>query len=283
MPLDFCLIAYGALLFCASQAVSAISRAASNRCTSPGHCFIAGTIILTELGNKKIEEIKVGDKVWSYDEKTGKKALKEVTKLFVNKTRKWIHLVFYNHEGALEKITCTEGHPFFVKDVGWVRAIDLVENDIVTTIDNDDITVSSMNIEIMDNDEYTYNFEVKDYHTYYVGKKGVLVHNECIMDPNDIRYTQKSISKNFKEGGAVDDMIKGLKDGSIEPSDVEPIRIFKQDGKIYSLDNRRLYAFKQAGVSEIRVNWINPSAPNYSSIISKHFTTVTDGLSIIVR
>ncbi len=68
-------------------------------------------------------------------------------------TRKWIHLVFYNHEGALEKITCTEGHPFFVKDVGWVRAIDLVKNDIVTTIDNDDITVSSMNIEIMDNDK----------------------------------------------------------------------------------------------------------------------------------
>ena len=103
------------------------------------------------------------------------------------------------------------------------------------------------------------------------------------MDPNDIRYTQDSISKNYKEGGTVDDMIKGLKDGSIDPSDVEPIRIFKQDGKIYSLDNRRLYAFKQSGVSEIRVNWINPSTPNYSSIISKHFTTLTDGLSIIVR
>lgn len=40
-------------------------------------CFIAGTLILTSLGLMKIEEIKVGDKVWSYNEKTKKKNLKK--------------------------------------------------------------------------------------------------------------------------------------------------------------------------------------------------------------
>jgi hypothetical protein len=49
-------------------------------------CFIAGTLVLTEDGHKKIEDIKAGDKVWAYDEKTGKKELKEVTKLFRNET-----------------------------------------------------------------------------------------------------------------------------------------------------------------------------------------------------
>lgn len=30
--------------------------------------------------------------------------------------------------------------------------------------------------------EVTYNFEVADYHTYYVGECNVLVHNKCIFD-----------------------------------------------------------------------------------------------------
>ena len=158
-----------------------------------GSLYFAVTNISNK--NKKIEEIKVGDKVWSHDEKTGKKALKEVTKLFVNKTRKWIHLVFYNHEGALEKITCTEGHPFFVKDVGWVMAIDLVENDIVTTIDNSQIIVNSKIIEILDNDDNTYNFEVKDYHTYYVGDASVLVHNKCIFEELGVKNYSEVSSK----------------------------------------------------------------------------------------
>ena len=36
-------------------------------------CFIAGTLVLTSLDLKKIEEIKAGDKVWSYNEKTKKR------------------------------------------------------------------------------------------------------------------------------------------------------------------------------------------------------------------
>ena len=35
-------------------------------------CFIAGTLVLTSLGLKKIEKIKVGDKVQSYKERQDK-------------------------------------------------------------------------------------------------------------------------------------------------------------------------------------------------------------------
>lgn len=78
----------GALMFCASQAISALSKAASSRCSTPGQCFIAGTLVLTSVGNKKIEDIKVGNEVWAYDEESGERSLKKVTKLFKNKIKK---------------------------------------------------------------------------------------------------------------------------------------------------------------------------------------------------
>ncbi|MBP5356579.1 MAG: hypothetical protein J6Y68_00335 [Clostridia bacterium] len=53
------------------------SQSGSQPCSTAGHCFIAGTLVacLDEEGNeitKPIEDIRVGDKVLAYDEKTGK-------------------------------------------------------------------------------------------------------------------------------------------------------------------------------------------------------------------
>lgn len=43
-------------------------------------------------------------------------------------------------------------------------------------------------------------------------------------------------------------LIEQLKAG-LDPSRVSPIRVYEVSGKLYSLDNRRLYAAQQAGVS----------------------------------
>ena len=48
-------------------------------------CFIEGTLILTLIGLVKIEDIKVGDEVYSYNEETNKKELKKVKRIFRNK------------------------------------------------------------------------------------------------------------------------------------------------------------------------------------------------------
>ncbi len=45
-------------------------------------CFLAGTLIYTDTGQKAIEEIQVGDKVWAYNDTTGDYALKKVVSLF---------------------------------------------------------------------------------------------------------------------------------------------------------------------------------------------------------
>jgi len=60
------------------------------------------------------------------------------------------------------------------------------------------------------------------------------------IDPSTIRFSQNSIKSTFRDGGKVSDLTKGLKDGTINPSSIDPIRIVEKDGMTFSLDNRRL-------------------------------------------
>lgn len=92
----------------------------------PSDCFIAGTKILTEHGKKNIEDIKVGDKVWSWNETTKKQELKPVVQLFRNNKRDMVYLTVGG-----EKITTTTEHPFYVKVKGWLRAENLLDTDIL--------------------------------------------------------------------------------------------------------------------------------------------------------
>ena len=245
---------------------------------NPGKCFIAGTKVKTEDGYKNIEEVEVGDKVLAYDEETGKQAYKEVVRLFRGKTEEWYHVFA---EG--EEIVCTGGHRFYVEGKGFVEAKDLTEEDKLTLSDGRQVKIEKIEKEELAKAETKYNFEVKDFHTYYVTENDVLVHNTCQLDPNDIYYTQDSIGRKFSDGRSVDDMITGLKNGSITADDVPAIRVFEQDGKIFTLDNRRLYAFKQAGMSQINVRWVNPSAPNIVRELAWKFTTINGGRSIRLR
>lgn len=74
-------------------------------------CFAAGTLVLTAEGNKKIEEIEVGDMVWAYDEETGISDWKPVIQLFRNRADRRTHLEF---DCENEPIICTPEHPFFI-------------------------------------------------------------------------------------------------------------------------------------------------------------------------
>lgn len=71
----------------------------------------------------------------------------------------------------------------------------------------------------------------------------------------DIKYTQDSISSKFSDGTTIEETINGLKNGTINPKSIPEIRIFEKNGQIFSLDNRRLYAFKEAGINDIPYRW----------------------------
>lgn len=44
------------------------------------------------------------------------------------------------------------------------------------------------------------------------------------------------------------DLADGLRSGRISPDDVPPIRIVERNGNLVSIDDRRLAAFREAGV-----------------------------------
>ena len=156
-----------------SFAFAAVTAAISSAIAF-SQCFKEGTLIATEDGLKPIEEIEVGDKVLAYDEVTGEQAYKEVVRLFRNKTDEWYHVTANG-----EELVCTGGHPFFVKDKGFVSAKNLSVDDILRLSNGALIPVSAISVEKLENPETTYNFEVADFHTYYVGESEVLVHNTC--------------------------------------------------------------------------------------------------------
>lgn len=137
-------------------------------------CFIAGTLVATKSGLVPIEDIQPGDFVWATDEETGETALKEVVQIFRNETEEWVHVKVNG-----EEITCTPMHPFYSPVKGWTSAVDLRAGDILVMLNGEYVVVEQVQHELLESPETTYNFEVEDYHTYYVGEKSVLVHNMC--------------------------------------------------------------------------------------------------------
>jgi hypothetical protein len=68
-----------------------------------------------------------------------------------------------------------------------------------------------------------------------------------------IYFTNNSISRWFQDGGSVDDAISELSYQYIAPDDFPPIRVVFHQKGWWSLDNRRLYCFREAGVRHVPV------------------------------
>ena len=111
----------------------------------------------------------------SYDEETGEQGYKPVVRLFRNQTKEWYH-VFVDGE----EIRCTGEHPFYVQGKGFIPAKGLKSGDKCLLSTGEDVTIEKVEVESLTEAETTYNFEVADFHTYYVTEKDVLVHNKCI-------------------------------------------------------------------------------------------------------
>lgn len=137
-------------------------------------CFVAGTSVLTSVGHVAIEDIRSGDKVWSENPETGEKELKEVVQIFVNETDELVH-VFANGE----EIITTPEHPFYVPTRGWTGAIHLRAGDILVLQNGKCVIVEKTQHELLESPIKVYNFEVADFHTYFVGDSSILVHNVC--------------------------------------------------------------------------------------------------------
>lgn len=158
---------------------------------STGVCFVAGTPVLTACGHIAIEDIEAGDMVWAENPETGEKELKEVVQTFVNETTELIYV-----QVGSEEIITTPEHPFYSPIKGWMPACKLRAGDILVLQNGKYVTVEKVQHEILEAPITVYNFEVADFHTYYVSKASVLVHNEC-----DKLQTNSQSNKVAKELG----------------------------------------------------------------------------------
>ncbi|MEJ2693181.1 MAG: polymorphic toxin-type HINT domain-containing protein [Candidatus Thiodiazotropha sp.] len=167
--------------------------------------FTRDTLVNTNNGLVKIQDIKIGDLVWSYNEKDE-----------TNEYRKVIHLIQRTNEYRLinvhledgTTIEATELHPFFVNSE-WVDARDLKVGDRLHLTSGKTMIVKSLS-EVVKS-ATVYNLTVEGNHNYFVGDSGVLVHNcgqnlltaRAVAEKAFARFKNSSVFKNAKKKNGV--------------------------------------------------------------------------------
>ncbi|MGN0631730.1 MAG: polymorphic toxin-type HINT domain-containing protein [Ruminococcus sp.] len=74
----------------------------------------------------------------------------------------------------------TVEHPFYVKSRGFIEAGNLLVGDKFVSAIGEDLLIEDYYIELTEELVLVYNFQVEDFHTYFVGDCVVWVHNaEC--------------------------------------------------------------------------------------------------------
>lgn len=133
-------------------------------------CFTGDTKVAVENGYKNIEDIKIGDYVYSYNLDTNKKELKKVLETFIHQNDE-IYTLRVNNR----LIHTTKEHPFYVINKGWINAEKLKFNDKLLSIKTGPTNIQ--NISKRHNKTYVYNIEVENNHNYLITEEELLVHN----------------------------------------------------------------------------------------------------------
>jgi predicted GIY-YIG superfamily endonuclease len=142
-------------------------------------CFPAGTPVATAGGLRPIDQLTVGDPVWASDENTGAVALKPITEVFRRQADVLVRL-----RVSGETLTATPEHPFFANGQ-WKAAGDLQVGDQLRRQNRELATVEEVTFTYEPTP--VFNLEVADYHTYFVGSLGTLVHNNASGYGNGVK------------------------------------------------------------------------------------------------
>jgi len=160
--------------------------------------FASQTLIATKDGLVPIEDIKIGDETWAYNENNQTKSLQKVTHLIQGENYK--HLVDIKLANG-EVITATDNHPFWEVDSrSWLKAEQLSVNALLLNIEEQNISIDALRS--YKKDGIVYNLSVANNHTFFVGNTGILGHN-CDIDEIMGKLVRKVPKKYCKNGQCV--------------------------------------------------------------------------------
>ena len=222
---------------------SKVTGNASMNATPCKCCFAAGTVVKTFDGLKPIEGIELGELVASRDDITGEIDWKPVTHLFrYDDERITYEIVLSDEHNNIEVLEVTDNHPFWIAGKGWIESGNLKPGMQVTSLGGE--TVSVLEIGTKYNSPVTYNIEVADFHTYFVGESAAWVHNQC---PCEIFKTISSQGKQIFEGGLPSRrQFEQLRFGNLDPPNNFPVidrinRTTKMGTSMKTIDLRAEY------------------------------------------
>ncbi|MEO1619055.1 MAG: RHS repeat-associated core domain-containing protein, partial [Planctomycetota bacterium] len=166
-------------------------------------CFVAGTLVATEHGQRAIESIKAGESVYAFDFSEGRWVSRHVTETHVS-----------DYEGVLVtiatdrgEVTATAYHPFWVieghdlanrprpkglsetEDEGltlegrWVNSHDLMAGDVVFNQTETSCRIVEIN-QRYEQSTRVYNLSVDTNPSFMVGNAKLLVHNTGRCGPD---------------------------------------------------------------------------------------------------
>jgi Pretoxin HINT domain len=137
-------------------------------------CFQAGTPVRTISGPRVIETIRAGDQVLTQDPETGKLSFQPVVAVYHNKPNETLRISLGD-----EIVGSTLIHRFWKVGKGWVMARDLRPGDLIRSLQGV-VQVSSVE---KGHVQPVFNLQVADAQSFLVGKLGILVHDNSLVQP----------------------------------------------------------------------------------------------------
>ncbi|WP_051208362.1 colicin E5-related ribonuclease [Saccharospirillum impatiens] len=155
-----------------SENVADAASSAARACS-----FAEGTLVATPSGMAPIESLTIGDQILARSESGEEMDYKRVSDAYSHEHTDGMTLTVSHWDGTTETLTTTQEHPFYVEEIGFVPAGELVTGQQVATADGMPVTIDTVDLTPIQ--LIAYNYTVEDFSTYFVGESRLWVHNAC--------------------------------------------------------------------------------------------------------
>ena len=137
-------------------------------------CFGAGTLVRTLDGSAKIEKLRSGDLVLTQGPTTGELKYQPILTAYHNPPNATLRI-----DLGSETIVATGIHRFWKAGRGWVMARELKPGDALRTLGGLAVVKSVEKEQV----QPVFNLQVADGESFFVGKAGVLAHDNSLVNP----------------------------------------------------------------------------------------------------